>query len=283
MLMFAHNNGLFDYGKMAYAAACAASYYLGEQISVVTDESTWEDLCKLNPHIEDFFDQRIIIENETPNKRHFDMVDGTTQKAAYHNTTRLRAYELSPYDETLMIDTDVLVQDPSLRGVWGSPSPVMMNSTISEMHKEIHAHKHTTQMLSPHGLPSLWATICYFRKCHIAAKLFEAARYVVENYSYFGVLYRFPTNLLRMDFVMTVAAHIVSGYVGGRTVVDPLPFDRTLFAWNKDIMIEVDRGKATFITDFQGQRIPVVTRQTVHVMNKDSMMQHADRIIELYA
>jgi len=283
ILMFAHNNGLFDYGKMAYAAACAASYYIEEPVSLVTDKQTWEELWTVNPNIGDFFDQRIIIEQDTNNKRHFDMSDGTTQKAAYHNTTRFRSYELSPYDETLAIDTDYLIQDRSLCGVWDSRAPVRMNHQISEMVKSAHGFKTTHQLLNTTGLTSLWATVAYFRKGPVAEKLYKLAQYVAENYEYYGVLYGFPTNMLRVDFVMTVAAHILSGYVAGKSVVESLPVDRTLFAWNKDIMVDVEKGKATFLTQFNGQQFPVATRQSVHCMNKDSMLALADRIIDCYA
>ncbi len=283
ILMFAHNNGLFDYGKMAYAAGMAARYHVLERVSLVTDESTWEDLWNLNPFIGDFFEHKILIEQDTPNKRHFDMADGTTEKAEYHNTTRLRAYELSPYDETLLIDTDVLVQDDSLRGVWGSKTPVCMNRKVSEMVKSAHGSGPTIQILDGKGLESVWATITYFRKDPVAEQLFEVAKYVEDNYGYFGALYGFPSNMMRVDFVMTIAAHLLSGSTGGSTVIDPLPMDSTLFAWNKDILVDVARGQAMFITNSSGQPFPVVTRQTVHCMNKDSMLAHADRIIECYA
>ena len=283
ILMFAHNNGLFNYGKMAYAAACAASYYLHEPISLVTDEKTWEQLWDEFPGVTDFFDQRIFVETDGVNKRHFDMVDGTTKKAQYHNTTRFQAYDLSPYDETLMLDTDVLIQDDSLKNVWGG-APIRMNRRVSEMVKSAHGYAPTVQRLQTNSLPIFWATICYFRKSHLAEQFFALCNYVIENYDYYGVLYGFPTLLLRVDFVHTIAAHIMCGYIEEtRSVIDTLPKDNTLFAWNKDILVDVQKGRATFFTKVHGSQLPVVVRQTVHCMNKDSMLANADRIIECYA
>ncbi len=282
MLMFAHNNGLFDYGKMAYASALSAVHHINESISLVVDEQTWESLLQNYPDAETIFDAPIFIEFEDKNYRHFDLADGSRKKAKYHNTTRLRAYELSPYDETLLIDADVLVQDSSLRGVWGSSSAIRMNREISSMVKD--EHPICTVNLSDNGLTAFWATICYFRRCKLAEEFFALSKYVAENYNYYGTLYYFPTNILRVDFVLTITAHIMSGYVhGANSVIEPLPTKDTVFAWNRDIMIDVEKNRTTFLVELNGRMFPVSTYRTVHCMNKDSMMNMADRIIDCYA
>ena len=59
-----------------------------------------------------------------------------------------------------------------------------------------------------------------------------------------------------------------------------LPVPYTTFAWEDDKLMDVEKGKALFSTkgDF-----PVVTRNTVHCMNKMSMLANADRILDHYA
>ncbi len=282
MLMFAHNNELFDYGKMAYASALSAVHHINEPISLVTDECTWESLLRNYPDAETTFASPIFIEFEDRNHRHFDLIDGTRTKAKYHNITRLRAYELSPYDETLLIDADVLVQDSSLRGVWNSSAAIRMNQEISNMVKAEH-HDRTIN-LSDDSLTVFWATICYFRKCKMAEDFFTLSKYVEKNYEYYGVLYGFQTGILRMDYILTIVAHIMSGYIhGAQSVIKPLPTKDTLFAWNRDIMVGVEKNRATFLTSFNGRMFPVSTYRTVHCMNKDSMLNMADRIIDCYA
>jgi hypothetical protein len=281
VLMFAHNNELFDYGKMAYASALSVAYHIDEPISLVTDEQTWENLLQNYPTARTSFDEPIIIEVEDKNYRNFDLVDGTRTKAKYHNLSRLRAYELSPYDETLLIDTDVLIQDSSLRGVWGSLANIRMNREISHMIKNERNRKRDGDDIS---LTTFWATICYFRKCKMTEDFFSLSKYVADNYDYYGVLYEFPTNLLRMDYVLTIAAHIMSGYVyKAQSVIEPLPTNDTVFTWNRDIMIDVEKNRATFLINSNGQMFPVSTYRTVHCMNKESMMNMADRIIDCYA
>ena len=282
MLMFAHDNGLFSYGKMAYVSALTATYYINECISLATDKQTWETLITAYPHAEDVFEEPIFIDHTDNNYRHFDLVDGTRTRAKYHNLTRLRAYDLSPYDETLLLDTDLIFQDTSLQRVWGSDSCIRMNHEISDMVKNS-PNNNRTIPIGDNSLTSLWATICYFRKSKTAEQFFEVSDYVADNFEYYGTLYGFPIGIVRVDFVMTIAAHIMSGYINeARSVVEPLPTEDTLYAWNRDILINVERGKSTFMSN-DGQPFPVSAYRTVHCMNKDSMMDMADRIIECYA
>ena len=281
MLMFAHNNDLFDYGKMAYASALSAIHHIGEPISLVSDHATWEKLLRDYPRAMFTFDQIILIDHGDTHQRHFALADGSTKKAKYHNTSRLDAYELSPYDETLLLDTDVLIQDTSLQHVWESSAYVRMNHEISEL---ISSGDKTQIKLSDNSLTSFWATICDFRKCKVTEDFFALSKYVESHYDYYGTLHGFSTSIVRVDYIMTIAAHIMSGYVSGaKSVVEPLPTEDTMFAWNKDIMIDFDEGRTTFLTKSHGKPFPVSTYQTVHCMNKDSMMNMADRIIDTYA
>jgi len=279
--MFAHNNDLFDYGKMAYTAALAAIHHIKVPVSLVSDHATWEKLLREYPRAMFTIDQIILIEHQDTHLRHFALADGSTKKAKYHNTSRLDAYELSPYDETLLIDSDVLIQDTSLQAVWGSPAYIKMNHEISEL---IPATTNTQIKFSDKSLTTFWATLCYFRKCKVTEDFFALSKYVEEHYEYYGTLYGFPTSLVRVDYIMTVAAHIMSGYVhGAKSIVEPLPVEDTVFAWNDDVLIAYDEGRSTFLTKSGGRDFPVSTYRTVHCMNKDSMMNMADRIIQTYA
>jgi len=279
MLMFAHNNGLFDYGKMAYASALAAVYHIDESISLVTDEQTWEDLLRDHPRAESVFADPIFIEVDDNNSKSFDLVDGQRTRAKYHNTTRLQAYSLSPYDETLLIDTDVLIQDRTLRNVWDSRAPIRMNREITDMKNETE-----TIRLSDASLTSFWATICYFRKSQTTKEFFSLSELIMNNYDYYSILYGFPSGLIRVDYILTIAAHIMSGGVNERnSLVEPLPTKNTIFAWNRDIMIDVELGRASFLIEHNGQAFPASTYRTVHCVNKDSMLNMADKIIDCYA
>ena len=281
VLMLAHDNGLFDYGAMAYLAACMVRYHLSDPpICLVTDEGTWENLLKNYPMAERVFMDPVLVglSDAGKNVRIFK-IDDEIIEAKYLNQTRLRAFELSPFDETLMIDTDVLVLDDRLKLCWGSKNEMMINHRIGRM-VDLHNLESGSKKLDDTSLNILWATITYFQRTPRVAKFFDIAHHIMKDFSYYGMLYKFPVKLYRNDYAFTVAAHMMSGYIGnGYEFVQPLPIPYTTFAWEDDVLLDVQRGRALFNCG----TTPVVVRNTVHCMNKASMLANADRILEHYA
>lgn len=283
VLMIAHDNGLFDYGTMTYLAACMVRYHLSDPpICLVTDERTWESLLQKYPMAEGLFMDPIITEHPEveDNVRKF-RVDGEIKSEKYLNHTRLQAYDLSPFDETLMIDSDVMVLDDRLKLCWGSKNEMMINRNVGKLRNPISVKPHAYRV-NDISLNVLWATITYFKRTERVATFFELAKYIMKNFSYYGMLYKFPVSLYRNDYAFTVASHIMSGYLGGGyEFVQPLPVPYTTFAWEDDKLMDVERGKAVF--NLTSHDFPVVTRNTVHCMNKKSMVDNADRILAHYA
>lgn len=278
--MFAHNNGLLSYSTMAYCSALTARAHLPEvPLSLVTDEDTWNQLLEDHPKAESLFEYPVIVEEDGNQSRPFEMSDGRRERAPYRNTSRLRAYELSPFDETLMLDTDLLVLDNSLGKLWGSKHPVCMNHQVDDLIQS----KPSEYRLSDKSVRTLWATICYFRKCSGAEDFFHVAQTIASEYDYYSLLYENPSSLLRVDYVLSIANHVMSGYIAGdNTFVQPLPNPRTLFAWPRHAILNVEADAVTFSVRERNHILPVKVRRTVHCMNKDSLLEHASRVIEIY-
>ena len=281
VLMIAHDNGLFDYGTMTYLAACMVRYHLSDPpICLITDKNTWESLVQKHPMAECVFLDPIIVEHPDvgDDVRQFRTDDGIKSEK-YLNHTRARAYGCSPFDETLMIDSDVLVLDDRLKLCWGSKNEMMINKYVGRI-MEPYRIKPRCHKMNDLSLDVLWATITYFKRCNRAAKFFELVQHIMEDFSYYAMLYKFPGTLYRNDYAFTIASHMMSGYVGGGyEFVKPLPIPYTTFAWEDDKLIDVEKGRALFQTSY----IPVAVRNTVHCMNKTSMLANADRILEHYA
>jgi hypothetical protein len=177
-----------------------------------------------------------------------------------------------------MLDTDVLVLDDRLKLCWGSKNEMMINHCIGRM--DTLQLKPRPQKMDDISLDVLWATITYFKRTPRVAKFFELANHIMKDFPYYGMLYKFPVSLYRNDYAFTVASHIMSGYIGGDyRFVRPLPVPYTTFAWETDELLDVERGRALF----KCGTTPVVVRNTVHCMNKSSMLANADRILEHYA
>lgn len=286
LVYIAHDNGLFDYGTMTYCSALTARHHLDDPpIALITDRDTWEALLEKHPMAEAVFMEPIFVPELNPeaNTRTFKVgFEGTPKKAPYHNGTRAEIFDLSPFDETLMVDSDVLILDGNLKGVWGSNNDLMINKSIGRM-MHPHSMQPFMQRLDDVTIPTYWATITYFKRSKPVSNFFRVVEKVRENFHYYGLLYRFQTDLYRNDYAFSVAAHAMSGYLGaGYEFAQPLPTPHLTFAWDQDTLVDVERGKALFLVSQGGQQFPVALRETVHCMNKQSMLAMADKIIEVY-
>ena len=106
VLIFAQNNSSVDYIKLAIFAAKQAKKYLDLPVSVVTDSPTW--LLESQP--DHPFDK--IIEVHDPSLRQKKVFfDGSlfSKTLEWKNFARNQAYTLSPYDTTLVIDSDYII------------------------------------------------------------------------------------------------------------------------------------------------------------------------------
>ena len=108
VVLIARNNTEIDYIKQAVFLAKRITHYLDIPVSVITDS---EDYLK-NSFDYTVFDQIISIPwTEVKNNRIF--FDGSLahKTAPFKNDIRDQVYDLSPYDETLLLDTDYIISN----------------------------------------------------------------------------------------------------------------------------------------------------------------------------
>ena len=135
ILMFAHNGPEVDYGTMAIIAGGLAKKNLSLPVSLVTDKWTIEWLREINmfSRAEEIFDKIIEVEKpRTNNKR--KLHDGFNgQVVPFVNSNRYSVYELTPYDKTLLIDTDYLIFSDNLNQYWDIDASVMMSCSMNDI------------------------------------------------------------------------------------------------------------------------------------------------------
>ena len=100
ILLFAFNNGTTDYFKMAVATANRAYEFLNLQTTVVTDSNTAVENYYHN------FENVIVVDSDNSNRG--------VDNQIWINKGRYQAYDLSPYDETLLLDTDYVINSDTL-------------------------------------------------------------------------------------------------------------------------------------------------------------------------
>ena len=107
VLCFANNNGKVDYLKQAIFLARRVKKHLGVPISLATANK--RDFDYMYSDQRDLFDKIIEIDHQEYNTKRY--YDGTYhhETLEFRNAGRIDSYELSPYDKTLVLDTDYVI------------------------------------------------------------------------------------------------------------------------------------------------------------------------------
>lgn len=203
VLLFAFNNGVVDYYQMAIATAKRVRKFLNLPVSVVTGPDT--DLSKY-----DYTFHHVYIENpDTSNSKGSEV---------WINKGRHRAYDITPYEETIVLDTDYLINSDTLLRPF-------------DLYDDFMCHRDTSFLMVPDAgqeqvsrssFQTLWATVIYFKKTSRTKQIFECMSMVQENYEYYCQLYSITSLMYRNDYSLTIALRIVNG--GLENLQDYIPW-----------------------------------------------------------
>ena len=152
------------------------------------------------------------------NVRGFRWHDGTTETVQWYNNDRPDAYDLSPFDETLLIDVDYLTFNDNLAGIFGSNNEFLCYNSAWDVTQTGTLNNET--YMTRNGYPMMWATVVYFRKCELAHNIFESMKMIRNSWSYYGKLYGFVGSNYRNDFSLTIAHQLMHGYANNTGVFD---------------------------------------------------------------
>ena len=192
VLLFAFNSPTVDYFRLATYTAKRANKFLNLPVSVVTDNNT--DITKYDYQ----FDKVIVIESDNTNVK---------SKQVWINKGRHRAYELSPYDETLLIDVDYVINSDQLLKLFDIYDDFMCSKDVSYLLFD----EAYTELLSQKSYQTLWATIIIFKKTKKVEYIFDLMRMIEINYSYYVKLHNILGYTFRNDYALTIALRILNG------------------------------------------------------------------------
>ena len=159
VLLFALNNAEIDYIKLAEDAARRVHKFLNVPVSVVTDSDSANTISD-----ETLFDNVILVDSESYHLKRFH--DGEkTAKAHWKNSHRNSSFELSPYDDTLVIDVDYVVNSDVLSYCWDQPHDFLIYKSFFDIGQRKDVSEFT--YISDYSVPFYWATVFFFRKTSI--------------------------------------------------------------------------------------------------------------------
>ena len=282
VLLFARNSAQIDYNKMAYFCATQVKYHLDLPVSLVTDSKEW--LLKSIPASADVFDKIIdiyteigddlkILDQEIKSRL---LYDGSlsSKKIDFKNNLRTLSFELSPYDQTLVLDTDYIVQNNSLLKCFESDQDLLMYKTNYDLsgYREIEDFN----CIQDKGIEFFWATVIYFEKSYSTKVFFDLCMHIQENWNYYRPLYGITrSGLLRNDFVFSIAIHMLRGFQ--KTKWPNEPPGKMFYTLDRDVLQKITKDTLTFLIEKQNHLGEYTLCQTknmnVHVMNKQSILR----------
>ena len=199
-MMFAHNNDEIDYLKLAVVNATLIKDNCDiHDITVVTNQASYDYTTEQlgEDFVNNAINNIIITEKDkafkNANQRMYKDTSHTAKPLSFYNKDRADAYDLSPYDETILVDADYLILSNALNNCWGHNNELMMNWSYEDiMYKR---NDPTLRRLHPTGVTMYWATVVYFKKGNFAEQFFNTVQHVREERQYYQSIYKWPGNL----------------------------------------------------------------------------------------
>lgn len=273
IVIFAQNNSSIDYVKLATFAAKRAQHFLDLPVSLITDARGWVETSQ-PAHT---FDQIIDVEfSNTVQKKTF--FDGSlySKNLEWKNFARNRAYDLSPYDKTLVIDSDYIINSDILKIAFKREAELQIYSSSMDLAGWRSTDEFTR--INPYSIPFYWATAFVFEKNIATETFFNLISYIKINWNYFRILYNIDTSLYRNDYAFSIAIHLMNNKSAGDFAME-LP-GSMIFTKDKDILVSIENNSMKFLVEkqnYSGEYLLAKTQGVdVHVMNKLSLSRFID-------
>jgi hypothetical protein len=195
VVIFAFNNEATDYIAMAAWSAKNIRRHLNLPVAIVTDDPEAAALHK--------FEHIIVTAPDTGGSRHFADYGATV---TWHNAGRITAYELSPFDQTLVLDADYVIASDRLLEVLTLPQQFAAfrdgfdPSSMTNL-----------DTFGAYNMPMWWATVMMFRRGNISQYIFDSMQMIRANWQHYRDLYGIHQSNYRNDYALSIALGLVAG------------------------------------------------------------------------
>lgn len=252
-LIFAYNNEQIDYVAMAAWTAENIRRHLGIPVALVTDRPT-----NLK------FEQVIIQSSEGNNGRWFSDY-GTN--VLWRNQSRVNAYTLTPWQQTLVLDADYVVASDQLQTVLSSPTEFLAHRWAYDI-----TGLNNFEGLNNFGachMPMWWATVMMFRRSKHSQLIFETMEMIRDNWAHYRNIYKNSNGTYRNDHALSIAL----GVVNGHTLDHPgIPWNlASLTPDHKLTQLSKDHYRVDFVNSEQRPRWIELQNQDFHAMGKKTL------------
>ena len=186
-LVFAQNSEDVDYIKQAYVFALSVHKYNDIPVSIITNDN-------INEKYRHVFDKVIKFTEDNAKDSYWKIEN------------RHLVYELSPYDETIVTDTDVLVLENINWDLFKPFDLYFTTNPITYRGNPI-TSDYYRKAFTKNNLQNVYVGLHYFKKSPMAEKYYKTLKEVIENWkSYYNIfLQTSKPNYLSIDVATAIA------------------------------------------------------------------------------
>lgn len=261
VILFAFNSPKYNYYEMAEYTARRIKHFLDLPVTLVSDSEsvptkvrrgTWDKIIRVTPDKDNFRDWGLWI-----------------------NKGRYQAYELSPYDETILLDVDYVINSSKLLKLFDLNTDFCCHAKTSYLMQP----NLSQELLSSYSYETLWATVVMFKKTNRAEQIFKCLEMVQKNYEHYANIHNFIAPVYRNDYALTLALRIVDGHYSDASSF--IPWDLLHVGKNtqiyKDSEDELDTSYTVMFDHWNRGKIRkeynIIKDQDFHIMNKDLFVE----------
>jgi len=256
VLLYAFNNEKVNYEKIANLCALCLTRHLAKPVSIITDNGS--DL------IYSYFDKIITIEK-------------STDRQAWRNKERNGYFDFSPYEETLVIDTDYFLFNSHYNHFFGSQKSLILSTEAKRI--DFTPVAFTERRIAERSLDMTWATCFYFRKDEKSKAFFDLVDIVRENYRFYCMNYGIKNSVYRNDYVFSIARHIYNG--NGLECIGVNPYALYTAYPESEILSVSDKG-LTFLNRIKNSSVYNLQGLSAHVLNKVTILEHYEEFTHVF-
>jgi len=276
VLLFAFNNVEIDYIKQAIFCAKKIKEHLKLSVALVTDNISYLETAY--PFYKKYIDVVLLVPKEkTTQLKNFSDGAYSLRKLEWKNQSRPDCYEISPFDETIVLDVDYITCNDNLLNCFKIDEEFLIYKNPIDVANTVR-NINSFDRISDRSIDMWWATGFYFKKSPFMKMYFDLVKHIKENWTYYRLIYQIPNTNYRNDFSFSIAIHILRGFQESSW---PVTMPGTMYmSFDTDILEKLDGNTLTIIADYKNNASYMavsVKDANVHVMNKFSLGRIIDK------
>jgi hypothetical protein len=290
IVVIARNNSQVDYVKQARFLAKRAKDILGLPTTLVTDsidfldveypdwQTVFDKVISIVWKEKDIADNTVLSRGEKHSHKKF--YDGTlvSKRLEWKNEARTIAYDVSPYDETLVLDSDIVISNDIFLKCFEQQHDLLLYKTAMEL-LDID-RQDDFRRISDTSVDFYWATCVFFRKTRKNKVFFDLIKHIQENWNHYKNIFQINSPYYRNDYAFSIAIHIMNGYQSG-DFAKPMP-GTLYFITDKSILWQIQERSLLILLEkptYDGEYTPVrIESVNLHCINKFSLNRCIDEI-----